>query len=160
MSIRKCIARGGYRLGCRLLPVLPGWPGERLLLALLNTRLAVELKEGAFDFLQDRVLEVAVTDFRIGLRIAKRGDRLVQASEGVITDATIAAKAADFLAIAGGVEDPDTLFFQRRLSISGDTELGLTAKNRLDGIDRGRLPENARRWLQQLAGALADAAQE
>jgi predicted lipid carrier protein YhbT len=32
-------------------------------------------------------------------------------------------------------EDPDTLFFARRLTIEGDTELGLVAKNLLDGID-------------------------
>jgi predicted lipid carrier protein YhbT len=32
-------------------------------------------------------------------------------------------------------EDPDTLFFNRQLSIEGDTELGLAIKNLLDGID-------------------------
>ncbi|MGL6041779.1 MAG: ubiquinone anaerobic biosynthesis accessory factor UbiT, partial [Deefgea sp.] len=29
----------------------------------------------------------------------------------------------------------DTLFFQRRLSITGDTELGLTLKNLMDATD-------------------------
>jgi predicted lipid carrier protein YhbT len=31
--------------------------------------------------------------------------------------------------------DPDTLFFDRKLSIEGDTELGLLLKNTLDAID-------------------------
>lgn len=32
-------------------------------------------------------------------------------------------------------EDPDTLFFNRRLSMEGDTELGLVVKNTLDGLE-------------------------
>jgi len=32
-------------------------------------------------------------------------------------------------------EDPDTLFFNRKLVIEGDTELGLIVKNLLDSID-------------------------
>jgi predicted lipid carrier protein YhbT len=31
--------------------------------------------------------------------------------------------------------DPDTLFFSRRLTIEGDTELGLLLKNRLDALE-------------------------
>lgn len=157
VSIRRSIFRGSYRLGCRLLPVLPQWPGELVLIKFLNTQLAEELEEGMFDFLQGRVLEVAVIDFGIGVRIGKCDTRFVRAPEGAITDATIVAKAADFLAIASGGEDPDTLFFHRRLSISGDTELGLTAKNRLDAIDRSRIPERAQHWLLLMAAALADA---
>jgi len=50
---------------------------------------------------------------------------------------TIAASLRDFIALALREEDPDTLFFARRLSIEGDTDLGLTVKNLLDGIDWG-----------------------
>ena len=32
-------------------------------------------------------------------------------------------------------EDPDTLFFNRKLQIEGDTELGLITKNLLDSVD-------------------------
>lgn len=48
---------------------------------------------------------------------------------------TIAATLRDFIALGLREEDPDTLFFARRLAIEGDTELGLTVKNLLDGID-------------------------
>jgi predicted lipid carrier protein YhbT len=34
-------------------------------------------------------------------------------------------------------QDPDTLFFHRKLAIEGDTELGLVVKNLLDRIDWG-----------------------
>lgn len=32
-------------------------------------------------------------------------------------------------------EDPDTLFFNRRLSMEGDTELGLVVKNAIDALE-------------------------
>jgi predicted lipid carrier protein YhbT len=32
-------------------------------------------------------------------------------------------------------EDPDTLFFSRRLIMEGDTELGLVVKNTLDALE-------------------------
>ena len=37
-------------------------------------------------------------------------------------------------------EDADTLFFTRRLVMTGDTELGRVVKNALDSIDWSRLP--------------------
>lgn len=41
----------------------------------------------------------------------------------------------DFWLLATRAEDPDTLFFNRRLSIEGDTETGLILKNLLDGLE-------------------------
>ena len=38
-------------------------------------------------------------------------------------------------AISQRGEDPDTLFFSRRLVMEGDTELGLLVKNTLDALD-------------------------
>ena len=37
-------------------------------------------------------------------------------------------------------EDPDTLFFNRKLVIEGDTELGLVVKNLLDSVDWSSTP--------------------
>lgn len=37
--------------------------------------------------------------------------------------------------LASRKEDSDTLFFQRRLKMQGDTDLGLYVKNLLDGMD-------------------------
>jgi len=49
-------------------------------------------------------------------------------------DVTIRASLADYAALALRREDPDTLFFTRRLAIEGDTELGLALKNALDAL--------------------------
>ncbi|MDQ6645877.1 MAG: hypothetical protein M3Y93_01400 [Pseudomonadota bacterium] len=42
--------------------------------------------------------------------------------------------------MAGRLEDADTLFFQRRLRLTGDTELGLTARNMLDRLPWESIP--------------------
>lgn len=56
---------------------------------------------------------------------------------------TLSASVRDFHALLNGSADADTLFFQRRLQIRGDTELGLEVKNWLDATERPQ-------WLQQL----------
>lgn len=49
-------------------------------------------------------------------------------------DVTVRASLPDYMAIALRREDPDTLFFSRRLVLEGDTELGLAIKNALDAF--------------------------
>ena len=46
----------------------------------------------------------------------------------------------DRLLLITGREDPDTLFFQRRLRMQGDTELGVYLKNFLASVDPASLP--------------------
>ncbi|CBJ79537.1 putative sterol carrier protein, SCP [Xenorhabdus bovienii str. Jollieti] len=48
-------------------------------------------------------------------------------------------------------EDPDTLFFQHRLRIEGNTELGLHVKNLVDAIRLGSMPSILRLGLLCLA---------
>jgi len=49
-------------------------------------------------------------------------------------DVVVRASLRDFVAIALRREDPDALFFQRRLVMEGDTELGHGLKNALDSL--------------------------
>ena len=67
-------------------------------------------------------------------------------------DASIAGGFKEFLLLAARREDADTLFFARRLRMSGNTELGLYLKNFLDAF------EPPRTWqpLFQGPGRLAD----
>lgn len=85
--------------------------------------------------LSGRRFALVVRDLRLAMHVesAPAGFRASRAPYA--PDVTIAATLADFVALARREEDPDTLFFARRLSIEGDTELGLTLKNLLDGID-------------------------
>ena len=66
-----------------------------------------------------------------------------------VADLTLSATAHDFLLLAQRQQDPDTLFFSRRLSMEGDTELGLVVKNALDAIELPVL--DPRQWAQRLA---------
>ncbi len=50
-------------------------------------------------------------------------------------EATIRGSLAAFKTLAERQQDPDQLFFQRRLIIEGDTELGLALKNLLDSLE-------------------------
>lgn len=60
-------------------------------------------------------------------------------------DLAFRANLSAFLQLLARQEDPDTLFFNRQLSIEGDTELGLVVKNMLDAVEwerlRPRLPK-------------------
>ena len=58
-----------------------------------------------------------------------------QASKYGTPDLRLAANGIDFMRMMLREEDPDTLFFNRKLQIEGDTELGLITKNLLDSVD-------------------------
>lgn len=105
----------------------------------LNRLFAVPLADGAFYVLRDRWLRLKVRDLQLewfltctnaGLQVAARAPAQV----------SISGNWADFLLLASRQEDPDTLFFRRRLLIEGDTELGLAVKNLLDSLDPDDLP--------------------
>lgn len=85
--------------------------------------------------LHGRLFEIEVRDAGLTLRFTCRGDQLYPSWQGS-PELKLAANLADFMRMAAGDMDADTLFFQRRLSIEGDTELGLVVKNWLDAVER------------------------
>jgi predicted lipid carrier protein YhbT len=60
-------------------------------------------------------------------------------------DLQFAAPLSGYLQMVSRQEDPDTLFFNRTLSIEGDTELGLRVKNMLDALEWPALSWQGRR---------------
>lgn len=52
-----------------------------------------------------------------------------------VADVTFSASVEDYARLALRLEDPDSLFFNRRLIITGDTDLGLRVKNLLDTVE-------------------------
>lgn len=119
----------------KLLSKLPVYPGSMIFAAGLNIALARHLPADTLEMLEGRKLRILARDVGVGFDFMWRQGRFVpQRSEGDVA-LTIAASAHDFLMMAQRKEDPDTLFFSRRLTMEGDTELGLLVKNTLDGID-------------------------
>lgn len=94
---------------------------------------------------------IRVKDLGLSLRfiVSQRGF----APDNGLPDLTISASARDFLLLLSRREDPDTLFFSRRLLSEGDTELGLIVKNLLDALDLESV-------LQRLPAPLARAARQ
>ena len=74
-------------------------------------------------------------DARLTFDFTCTGVRFAASKKQDVTDLTISANAQDFLLLAQRQEDPDTLFFNRRLSMEGDTELGLVVKNAIDALE-------------------------
>lgn len=115
--------------------LLPDAAHSRLITLALNKALAGPLCDGELDFLQNRCVAIAVRDAGITFRLTIVGERLTACSRSGSADLTIEGAVYDFLLLIGRQEDPDTLVFQRRLVMQGDTELGLQVKNLLDGLD-------------------------
>jgi len=111
------------------------------------------IQDGSLEFMEGRVLAVQVSDPDLRLLLTlERG--WLRGAEGGEPQVTISAAARDLLLLIAGRTDPDTLFFQRRLRLSGDTEFGLGVKNVLDTIDREAIPAPFRAVLGRLADAL------
>lgn len=144
-----CVRKGPQmlRFPLRLTPFALKKP---LIQALLRWQFQQALAEGELDFLENRWLGIEVSDLELRwsvtveqgqLRVADRSD----------CDVWFRGNANDLLLIAARRQDPDTLFFQRRLLIEGDTELGLEVKNLMDAIDLESMPTPMRIGLMQLA---------
>jgi predicted lipid carrier protein YhbT len=118
-----------------LLSSLPAYPGSLLLVSALNLVLAKQLPGDVRQLLLDKKLRIHVRDARLTFDFAWTGQRFAACPKQQSTDLTLSASAHDFLRLAQRQEDPDTLFFSRRLSIEGDTELGLVVKNALDALE-------------------------
>jgi len=118
-----------------LLSSLPAYPGSLLLVGALNLVLARQLPDDVCQRLLDKKLRIHVRDARLTFDFAWNGRRFAACAPQQGADLTLSASAHDFLRLAQRQEDPDTLFFSRRLSIEGDTELGLVVKNALDALE-------------------------
>ncbi|KAA1226829.1 SCP2 domain-containing protein [Vibrio cholerae] len=131
--------------------LLPQNVQKKALLDAMGLVFREALQDGDFEFLEDKWLKVEVKDMELRLFISYQNDKLVVADKPVAEDVSFSGNLNDLVLIAGRKEDPDTLFFQRRLSIEGDTELGLEVKNLMDSVDLQQLPKALQILLHQLA---------
>ena len=117
---------------------LPQWPHALTLVAGLNAAVKMKLlPEDTLQSIEGRSFRVTVLDtggtanfsFRDGLF------RPTFSAGETIPDLSFSANLSAYLQLLARQEDPDTLFFNRELSIEGDTELGLIVKNMLDAVE-------------------------
>ncbi|OMG56238.1 sterol-binding protein [Azonexus hydrophilus] len=122
---------------------LPQWPHALVLVGALNAALKMKLlPETELTALEDKLFRVRVLD--------TGGEACYTFSNGLFRpvfrpqrepDLAFAANLSAYLQLLARQEDPDTLFFNRELEITGDTELGLIVKNMLDAIEWPALPQ-------------------
>lgn len=132
------------------LKVTPFFVKKQVIEQLLSWQFTHALLDGDLDFLDNRWLKVEVKDLELVWFVTKEGDALTIASEAE-PDVIFSGYTNDLILIAARKEDPDTLFFQRRLMVEGDTELGLYVKNLMDSIELEVMPAPLRMGLMQLA---------
>lgn len=114
---------------------LPAYPGTLMFVTALNLALSNKLAPDVTQMLVGKKLRLCVTDTRWTFDFEWTNHRFSACQNKGAADLTISASAYDFMLLARRQEDPDTLFFSRRLSMEGDTELGLLVKNTLDAIE-------------------------
>ncbi|MBS0308594.1 MAG: SCP2 sterol-binding domain-containing protein [Proteobacteria bacterium] len=119
----------------KLLSLLPVYPGSLLFASALNVALKNSLPQDVRHTLKGKRLCIHVRDAQLAFHFCCDGERFAACQAEGKPDLLIAASAQDFLLLARRQEDPDTLFFSRRLIMEGDTELGLLVKNTLDAIE-------------------------
>ena len=125
-------------LGARL----PQWPHSLAFVAALNVGVRMKLfPEDSLQTLENCTFLVEVSDTGGRAQFSYRNG-LFQPLFGNCEshDLVFRANLSAFMQLLSRQEDPDTLFFNRALTIEGDTELGLTVKNMLDAIDWPALP--------------------
>jgi len=120
---------------------LPQWPHALVLVTGVNAVLKMKLlPQDSLDLLEGRSFLVDVLD--TGGRAAftyQNGLFRPLFTQPETPDLAFRANLSAFLQLVARQEDPDTLFFNRELSIEGDTELGLVVKNMLDAVEWEKL---------------------
>jgi predicted lipid carrier protein YhbT len=129
----------------------PELPPALALCTALNVALrAGLLSRSALEPAVGRRVRIEFDAPRLGVTVSLRQNYFLPARGR--PDVTIRAKPSDYLSLALRREDPDTLFFTRRLVMEGDTDLGLVVKNALDAVDWDALPAPLARLSAKLAG--------
>ena len=113
-------------------------PGSAAFAAGLNLVLRRDLPQDVYLQLIGRQIEIAVSDWGVRFRFGVNSGRFTPLAQNAAVDLSITATARDFALLASGDEDADTLYFDRRVLVEGDTELALLIKNTLDALPAAR----------------------
>lgn len=140
----------------RSISLVPFSLQKRLAEKVINPLFDEPIEDGDLDLLEGKILALTITETGQSWHFTLNGKQLEMVNNSKAADITISGSIEAFLLMSNHLEDPDTLFFQRYITIEGDTELGLTIKNSLYNIDNDRLPKAAQQFLQ-LAGKVAQA---
>lgn len=141
----KSLLEHGVKHALQPFSKLPTKVQEHILTLAMNKLFEVELAEQELAFLVDQWLKINVIDANYNCYITVTEQKTkhrfrVSLDIAQYEDVSFQSDSISLLALFSQSIDPDTLFFQRKLLITGDTELGLEIKNFLDDLERDNLP--------------------
>lgn len=119
----------------KLFSVLPQYPHALLFTGFLNAMLSAHIRPQDLPALHGKQICIRMRDAGVEFHFSVTPTAFVARRRMSRPDLTISADARDFLLLGLRQEDADTLFFNRRLTLEGDTELGLFVKNTLDALE-------------------------
>lgn len=114
---------------------LPGYPPALACALALSFAAPRLIGQERLAELDGKAFRIAVRDAGASVAFRVRAPRFEPLGVDAPVDVCFTACAVDFLLLATRRADPDTLFFERRLAIEGDTEAGLLLKNLLDAVE-------------------------
>jgi len=110
---------------------------------IINTAFSEQIADGDFEFLQERTLQIEILDAKLYLVLSYNQNKIICShfsDNQIDSDATLSIDTANAIKLIQQEVDPDTLFFQRKLKINGDTELAHHVKNTIDTLDPEVIP--------------------
>jgi len=131
----------------RLAPVLALLPPrlrQRAIERAAMHALSAAFADGALAGLRGRRIGIEIADLEQRFVVEVLDRQLVVLDPVAMPDACVRGTLTDLLLLASRSEDADTLFFQHRLTLTGDVELGLTVRNLLDQLPWEQIPLGAR----------------
>ena len=114
---------------------MPMLPGSLAFATVANLVLKNHVSQELQTQLHGKILRFDVTDLKLDFTIVWVRGGFVASWHREEPDLVMRASAQDFLLLATGREDADSLFFNRRLLMEGDTELGVLLKNTVDQLE-------------------------
>ena len=109
----------------KLFSVLPQYPHALLFTGVLNAALSAHIRPQDLQTLHGKQVCIRMPDTGIEFHFSVTPSAFVARRRTLHPDLTISADMRDFLLLGLRQEDADTLFFNRRLTLEGDTELGV-----------------------------------
>lgn len=134
--------------------VIPYAAQKPVLHMALNRAFKEPLEAGELEFLEGSLIRIRITDAAVDWLIEATSNGFVPVDRDRAEHVAISGELFDFVLLATRKVDHDTLFFQRRIRIEGDTELGLGVKNTMDSMDWDDLPPPLRVFLQGLGAVI------
>lgn len=114
---------------------LPSKPPRFILVNTLNYLIKRDFLAVDMSLFNGRKFEINVLDAGLKVRFTANDKCFIDTPFSGEADLRLSANSVDFMRMILREEDPDTLFFNRKLHIEGDTELGLITKNLLDSVE-------------------------